>query len=120
LIADILNITTFQTGLILPICWRYHRFRARFHYPNIWYRLQIKKAWTFNVKTNDVANAIGPLAVIPINYGYGALATRIHHIPDPSPGKSFEDQVFLFFFVPFVLLNKKRFPAVIGFSRIVH
>ncbi len=70
--------------------------------------------------TNDVANAIGPLAVIPINYGYGALATRIHHIPDPSPGKSFEDQVFLFFFVPFVLLNKKRFPAVIGFSRIVH
>ena len=43
--------------------------------PHIWYRLQIKKAWTFNVKTNDVANAIGPLAVIPINYGYGALAT---------------------------------------------
>ena len=42
------------------------------------------------------------------------------HIPDPSPGKSFEDQVFLFFFVPFVLLNKNRFPVVIGFSRIVH
>jgi len=48
------------------------------------------------------------------------LQLEFHHIPYPSPGKSFEDQVFLFFFVPFVLLNKKRFPAIIGFSRIVH
>lgn len=26
LITDILNITTFQTGLFLPICWRYLQF----------------------------------------------------------------------------------------------
>ena len=47
-------------------------------------------------------------------------ARRKCAILTPSPGTSFEDQVFLFFFVPFVLLDKKRFPAVIGFFCTVH
>ena len=29
--------------------WSYQRFWARLHHPNILYRLQLRKAWTFNI-----------------------------------------------------------------------
>jgi len=31
------------------ISWRYQKFRFKWHHPNIWYKLTMKKTWTFNV-----------------------------------------------------------------------
>ena len=40
------DITAFYGRIILHISWRNHRLCARYHHPNILYRLQIKKVWT--------------------------------------------------------------------------
>jgi hypothetical protein len=31
------------------ISWSHRRFRTKFHPPNIWYKVKIKKAWAVNV-----------------------------------------------------------------------